>query len=101
MSDIKIKELPLAETIHDTDDIVIEDDNTTRRIHIDEFVKLLVSRLPISSTDRYGITQIDNLLMTANQAADAKAVGDALKEQSDKINDIEAGSQLKWNRFSE
>lgn len=100
MSDIKIKDLPLAGTLHDTDVLVIEDDSTTRRIQISEFISSLISHLPVASSNQYGMVLLDTLLSTANQAADAKAVGDALKEQNNKINDLETGSSLKWNQFS-
>lgn len=48
--EIKIKDLPLASTANPTDDIIIEDGTTTRRIHVGTFANSLMIQGPAGNT---------------------------------------------------
>lgn len=99
MSDVKIKELPLTNTANGNDDIIIENESVTQRIHVDKLSDVFNSRIPIANSDQYGLAILDTLLINPNQAADAKVVGDLIKELSSRIGELEAGSTIKWNDF--
>lgn len=92
MNDIKIKELPLAQTVGNKDDIIIENDSVTQRISISQLLNYIVSCLPIANAGQFGMTQIDSSLTNPNNAADAKAVGDAIDILSQQIDSSGGGT---------